>query len=74
MSQEKKTCGRIRWSMRLEYLVVGIRLLAGTRGNTASGRKGLLIWASKSLRGDDLRNYDEMPVRDLVWRNTASPI
>jgi len=28
----KKTCRRIRWSMRLEYLVVGIRLLAGREG------------------------------------------
>ena len=63
-------------SLVYETRILGCRytITCRTRGNTASGRKGLLIWASKSLRGDDLRNYDEMLVRDLVWRNTASLI
>ena len=54
-------------SLVYETRILGCRytITCRTRGNTASGRKGLLIWASKSLRGDDLRNYDEMPVRDL---------
>jgi len=63
-------------SLVYETRILGCRytITCRTRGDTASGRKGLLKWASKSLRGDDLRNYDEMPVRDLVWRNTASLI